>query len=655
MTARPRAARARRAAPPPVLPAPPLALSHPGWIGAALVAAACLVVSVTFKMSDPDIWQHLLVGRVIWQTHSIPQTNLWSWPTYGEPQVLPSWAFRALLWPFWWAGGLWGLYAWRWWTTLAAFALGFAAARRMGARGLTTLVVIVLASLTWRHRSQVRPETLTAVLLALQVWILETRRTGGADRAWWIVPIAWLYANAHISYAFGLLVTGIYALDAMLASRRASRVNPVRAGSAAAPSTRLWRVLAASVAVSFANPFGWRALWQPFEYFLVSRHETIFRGISELRPVDWSLNLTNGLWLLLAGWVLLALWRWRRSGFDLAETLMLVGFVGIGLSSQRFLGLGAVLAVPYLGRDLDAWVATRRWPAWTRPTGARVALVAVTSVVMCVPEWRLERTPFGVGFDWPRYPVAACDYMVAQDVRGQGFNPFHFGGYQVWRFWPDRDRLPFMDIHQTGTPEARKLAAEALTSRDAYHELQSRWRFDYAVLDRRTKAQAPILDFFDQDTAWAAVFVDDAAALFVRRSGRLAALAARDAYRAWPAGWSQLNAVAQHWNQDPDFRAAARADLERQSRSSPWNAIAENFLANLALREADYAGARSHILAALRVEPTLPEAHLRLARIALRAGDRETARREYRRELALYPKSADAREQLLELEAAGAH
>jgi hypothetical protein len=334
---------------------------------------------------------------------------------------------------------------------------------------------------------------------------------------------------------------------------------------------------------------------------------------------------------------------------------MLACFVGFGLSSQRFLGLAAVIAAPYLGRDLDAWVATRPWPAWTRPAGARVALLVVTSVTMCIPEWRLARTPFGVRFDWPHYPVAACDYMRAQDVRGQGFNPFHFGGYMLWRFWPERDRLPFMDIHQTGTPEARRLAASALSHRDGYRELQNTWRFDYALLDRRTKAQAPILDFFDSDTAWAAVFVDDAAALFVRRSGRFAALAARDGYRAWPAGWSQLDAIAQRWNQDRDFRTAVRVELERQSRSSPWNAIAENFLANLALREGDDTGARDHILAALRVEPTLPEAHLRLARIALRAGDRETARREYRRELALWPKSVEAREQLMELEATGAH
>ena len=126
--------------------------------------------------------------------------------TRPTPQALPSWGFRALLWPFYAAGGITGLFVWRWLTSLVTFAVSWVTARRMGAKGLSPLVVMAVAALTYRHRSQVRPETLVGVLLAVQIWILETRRRGGPDRAWWLLVLACVWANVHLSYVLGLLV-----------------------------------------------------------------------------------------------------------------------------------------------------------------------------------------------------------------------------------------------------------------------------------------------------------------------------------------------------------------------------------------------------------------------------------------------------------------
>ena len=176
-----------------------------GALAASLVVATlCALAAVTTRIYDPELWQHLLVGKVIWQTHAIPHTQLWTWPTHGAPDVLPSWLFRVLLWPFWSLGGLWGLYAWRWLTTFVAFGLAYLTARRMGATGVGPLLMIVWSAILWRGRSQMRPETFAGILLMAQVLLLETRRQRAApaplarDPAWGVVPIALLWANAHI-------------------------------------------------------------------------------------------------------------------------------------------------------------------------------------------------------------------------------------------------------------------------------------------------------------------------------------------------------------------------------------------------------------------------------------------------------------------------
>jgi len=65
---------------------------------AMLVAAACVLVSVSFHLYDADAWQHLVFGRAIWTLGMVPHTQVFTWPNYGAPLVNPSWGFDALVW-----------------------------------------------------------------------------------------------------------------------------------------------------------------------------------------------------------------------------------------------------------------------------------------------------------------------------------------------------------------------------------------------------------------------------------------------------------------------------------------------------------------------------------------------------------------------------
>src|SRR5262249_5626564 len=247
----PAAGRRARAAPDAGPTAVPL--GAPAMVAAALVAAACIAASVSYRIYDPDIWENLVVGKAIWLFHRAPTTELWSWPNYGAPDVKWTWGFSALLWPVWERWGVWGLCGWRWATALLAFGLMWLTARRMGARGFPSLVVMVACGLVWRFRSQVRPETLAAVLLAAQVWILETRRQGGRDHTVWLIPVAWAWANVHNTWFLGLGLTAFHLLHDL--ATRGGR------GAAQAAGGGRWRLLwggPAALAVSLGQPDGWR-------------------------------------------------------------------------------------------------------------------------------------------------------------------------------------------------------------------------------------------------------------------------------------------------------------------------------------------------------------------------------------------------------------
>jgi hypothetical protein len=650
-------------------------------IAALVVAAACVLVSVSFKLYDTDFWHHLLVGRVIWETRAVPTTQLWSWPTYGAPEQNSAWLFRVLVWPLWSPDSALGLFAWRWVTTLAAFALLWASARRMGARGFAPLVALVLCAFIYRLRSQVRPETLVAALVALQILILETRRRGGADRSPWLVLVAWVWANAHVSYYLGFVILGIYLFEAWWVSRGGAPGRAAaRTGRFAGPRG-LALIALASLAISFLNPFGWRALWQPFDFSLHLRHELMYRTIAELKPVDWRRYAQTALPALVGGWIALIAWRASRRAFDRVEALLCLAFTTLALTTQRFLGFYALVAVPFLMRGVGEWVSARRWPRALAPPWTRAALTTLACLAVGVPEWRRFDLPLGIGYQWVNYPVHACDFIAAHGVAGRGFNNFEFGGYQAWRFWPDRTRLPFMTgTIEAATPEDRYLYAGTFARPEAWRALDRRHRFDYVLLTRKQEGDSRLLDVLDADTTWALVFADDAATVYVRRSGPMAALAARVGPRPLPVSKAGLEALGRAMATDTTLVAWAAEGLRARVAQSPQNSRDLALLANVELGRGRFAEARRLLERGLAVDPSLDRAHLLLGMIALaedrpreaivhlerqravsrdargvairlgqawqRLGDLERARTWYRRELTLDPGNREALDSL---------
>lgn len=630
--------RERLPAAPPPAPLPPMTRGPLSL--AAIVAALCVAATVTSPIHDPDIWQHLAVGRTIWQTHAIPDTQIWTWPTYGAPDVLPSWLFRALLWPVWEWGGVHGLYAWRWLTTLAAFALAWLAARRMGATGVAPLLMLVWCALFWRQRSQVRPETFAGLLLVGQVLLLEIRRARARERpaaerpkldlAWGVVPIALLWANAHISYYLGFIVSGAYLLDDLIHRRRGGR-----------PGVLMLAILAAA-AVSFVNPFGWRALAQPIEYFTVWRHEPVYKTIGELDPIYWDQHVRDALpaWLVLV--VVAALVRWRRRGFDAAQAVLMAVSLPQALLTQRFLGYAALVLAPFAARDLADLVSNFRWPAALRAPARRAALVALVAAGMIVPTLAQPLVGFGYGWVHTLYPERATQWIADHDVRGRGFNVFWYGGYLLYRFHPDRERLPFMDIHQAGTPEIRELYAWGLQDSTAWRLLDERFRFDWVLLTRVLPGDPNLSDFLDADPRWALVFLDDVSALWLRRDGSRAALAEAEGYRYLPAGKQRLGPLGVMVYRDSTRRAPVAAEIERAIASSPFNARSHTYAGNLDMLIGRFAEARGHYEEAVRQQPLEREIRARLGLARLYSGDAAGALEAFREERRRFPDWAEA-------------
>ena len=455
-----------------------------------------------------------------------------------------------------------------------------------------------------------------------------------------------MWANVHISYFIGLALIAVHVAGEWRARPPRGPESPPTANALARLDRAPLPVIGlAALAISFLNPFGWRALWQPFEYFFVWRNEPVYRLIPELWSFSesWRHHLRSGLPVLMAGWVLVVLWRPRGRRFDPVEALSCLLFVGLTLLNRRFYGFLAVACVPYVARDLAAWLGAVRLPEALARPATRAALVSALAVAVALPEWLGSPLHFGIGWEPQHHPIPACDFMARHDLRGRLFNPNYYGGLLLWRFWPDTTRLPFMDVHQSGTRTERDLYAYASVRHEAWDTLVARYDFDLVMVDGHEEwiAGDHLLEYVDADPRFALVFRDDAAALYLRRDGRDWPQVDSLGFRVMPASTAAFAALWPRLSADSVLRARLRAELEQCAASSPLDAHAHSHLANLAFLERDPARARSHLLAALGADPRFPTVHRRLGYLLMSGGRWRAAIAEFEQECALNPNRLD--------------
>src|SRR5215469_11983725 len=78
----------------------------------ACVLSVLAVLTVRSRFNDPDLWWHLKVGEIIWNTHKIPSIDLFSFTTNHHPWTAHEWLSQLAIFGAYHAGGYTGLMLW---------------------------------------------------------------------------------------------------------------------------------------------------------------------------------------------------------------------------------------------------------------------------------------------------------------------------------------------------------------------------------------------------------------------------------------------------------------------------------------------------------------------------------------------------------------
>lgn len=489
------------------------------------VLFVCLSRADRMISADGDPARLLTIGEHILATGSIPRADLFSHSLAGQPFIAYEWlagvasatSHRLL--------GLAGPALLHAALIAATFAVLFIALRARGHGLLVSLGVVLLAAAASMLAWVARPQVYTFLGAVLCWWVLDAWHRGHASaRALWVLPPLFaLWANLHGGYFVGWVLLGAYLAEELF---RSAAPDPTTL-----PGTGRLRQLAppaaASLVAPLANPYGPEMLVHTLGFFQL--RYILDRTDDFLSPNFHTAGPQLFLLMLLLTMVAAA-WSHRRPRVH--EVAIWVGFTASALFAVRNVPLFAIAVAPMLAAQLEAlpglpplWEARtqglRRWlgrriaaaaqvEARTRHAAWSATIVAALGVIAALQHQSGQR-PLDIGFDPTRMPVAATDYLRAHPLPGNGFSNQSWGGYLLYRLWPEtRVFFDGQTIHYG--EELTRRYVQIVTMEEGWEETLDRYRVSWIIFD----TDSALVRRLKQSSPWHVVYEDPLATILVR-------------------------------------------------------------------------------------------------------------------------------------------
>ncbi len=467
-----------------------------------LILFAVALVSAD-NFADPDLWMHILAGRIVLAGHIPPLSDPFSYSATGFPWRDHEWfaeAAFALSYDFLGVVGLKLLKVFCATLVIVALAIGIAQTRA-GTGHYRRLVLIVVAMLLVEPM-QFRPQIFTFAMLGVLLAILAAEIYRGKGPLWILVPLFALWPNFHAGYAVGL---GALAVATTVVAAQALRNPELR--------TKALRLALVTLGCAFAsalNPFGLGAakivthsVADPLIRQLVVEWWSEPQALAHLWTEGSKLLILIGIAPLLFFIAFLATLVRAPDLEDAAMVAIALVFIAAGLYAVRNISLAVIaVAIPLAHHSALAFGGADDRPPASWLMGAMAALL-----ILAGGTFSNHLTT------WGRMPLGAVSFMQRNHLHGNILNQLEWGDYLAWHdpnsriFIDTRNEILYPDsiIREYARFYYGLAGGDRLL--DAYPN-------EYVLITTKSKAFETMLS----QHRWRLIYRDQNSALFARRT-----------------------------------------------------------------------------------------------------------------------------------------
>ena len=172
--------------------------------------------------ADPDLWRHLLVGRIVLQSGHLPLIDTFSYTAFGQPWRQHEWLAQTIMALLYGGFGVVGLKVLKMACAAATISLLAMGMAETGAPARVQRSILIVTALALAPQMQFRPQLFSYVMLSLLFALMAAETYRGSSVLWVAIPAFALWANLHGGFVVGLGALAVYA-GAVAASRPVDR------------------------------------------------------------------------------------------------------------------------------------------------------------------------------------------------------------------------------------------------------------------------------------------------------------------------------------------------------------------------------------------------------------------------------------------------
>jgi hypothetical protein len=465
----------------------------------ALALAVLTVLTVRDRFDDPDLWWHLKTGEIIWNTHSIPQTDVFSFTTNQHAWTAHEWLSEVTIYGAWRLWGDQGLMLWLCVLGSLLFIGQYALCSLYSGNAKVALVGGLVVWFFGTIGLAIRPQVLGYLLLTCELLIVHLGRKRNARWFLLLPPLFCVWANCHGSFFVGLVVLAVFLFCSWVTWRGGLLIAPAWGKT---QRKMLTLAFALSLAAVFVNPVGPNLVLYPLNVMLHQPKGLAY--VAEWQPLVMNEVRAGGLFAIVA--LIFLRTMVRRVELRLEELLLLgLGF-GAAVLHSRMLFVFGLLAAPVLCRLLaDAWdtyePSRDRWA----PNACMISLSLLT-IFLAFPT--ADQLTAQVK---KQNPVKAVEFIRRTGLSGRMLNEYVFGGYLIWA-------MPEQKVFVDGRADVYEWTgvmgdlAEWSTLQADPNVLLDKYRVDFCLMSR----ESPMSRVLPLLPGWKMIYSDEISAIFAR-------------------------------------------------------------------------------------------------------------------------------------------
>ncbi len=473
------------------------------------VFAAAIGLGPKMMNVDGDLGRHLTLGNLILEKGEIPTNDIFSFSKLGDPLTPHEWLSDVIFALLHKIAGLNGVV----WLTALVLAFSFWLVYRQSLNLSNMSLLALLGAFIGAGASSLhwltRPHIFTILFTAL--WSIELEKVRiGLNKNWLIFPVMMtLWANLHGAFIAGLVIWALVFLGEMLENQK--NWNQLR--------VLIWIGLS-SLLASLFNPDG-VGIWKTGLGFLGNQY--LVSHTAEYLPPNFQ---DPSFWLFL-GVIVLSIFILGMSQrrIKYAHLFLLGSWTAMALYSARNIPLYIVVVIPILC-DLGAQLIKEGRGSstvdWFLDFQDRIALTEkniqggmitgvsiLLSIFLLVTGVRLDFQGAGNSFSDEIFPVKAADWLEETNLDGNGFNYFPWGGYLLYRLWPEQK--VFID-GQTDFygEELTRQYEKVITMQPGWQQIIQKYNINWVIMP----ADSPLAAFLNDNNEWEMIYQDQTTNIF---------------------------------------------------------------------------------------------------------------------------------------------